>query len=284
MKPKILATSWHPGGMNAIVPVIKRLNQQGKVNVVTVGHQYSEAILDSHGIGYKRISDYGLEDVSLESMASLLEQESPDLVLTGTSAQDENNKDVIEQTATLAGRNKGIPTVAVLDFWGNYSLRFNDIYSGEGFRFLPDKIAIMDQYAERDMLEEGFDKAGLIITGNPHFDDLEAKARRFTNQERIELRQQVGLDADIPFFYAANAWKKEKPNLGYWDLDNIQLVNEALREMPERERQRYGLVVKLHPRVPQEDLDEISAYIGRESEGRMRLVSGIHPQELILAS
>ena len=242
MKPKILATSWHPGGMNAIVPVIKRLNQQGKVNVVTVGHQYSEAILDSHGIGYKRISDYGLEDVSLESMASLLEQESPDLVLTGTSAQDENNKDVIEQTATLAGRNKGIPTVAVLDFWGNYSLRFNDIYSGEGFRFLPDKIAIMDQYAERDMLEEGFDKAGLIITGNPHFDDLEAKARRFTNQERIELRQQVGLDADIPFFYAANAWKKEKPNLGYWDLDNIQLVNEALREMPERERQRYGLV------------------------------------------
>ena len=66
MKPKILATSWHPGGMNAIVPVIKRLNQQGKVNVVTVGHQYSEAILDSHGIGYKRISDYGLEDVSLE--------------------------------------------------------------------------------------------------------------------------------------------------------------------------------------------------------------------------
>ena len=45
-----------------------------------------------------------------------------------------------------------------------------------------------------------------------------------------------------------------------------------------------ALFVKLHPRVPQEDLDEISAYINGESEGKMRLVSGIHSQELILAT
>ena len=284
MKPKILATSWHPGGMNAIVPVIKRLNQQGKVNVVTVGHQYSKAILDSHGIGYKRIGDYGLKSVSLESMAALLEQESPNLVLTGTSAQDENNRDVIEQTATLAGRKKGIPTIAVLDFWGSYSLRFNDIYSGEHFRFLPDKIAIMDQYAERAMLAEGFDKSRLVITGNPYFDDLEGKVRNFTEQEKSDIRLRIGLNADVLLFYAANAWEKEASKLGYWDLDNINIVNEFIAGLPKEEREKYGMVVKLHPRVPQEDLERIKKAIEEDSEKRIVLVSEIHPQNLILST
>ncbi len=284
MKPKVLATSWHPGGMNVIIPVIKRLNKEGKVDVVTIGHQYSEAILDSHGIGYRRIGDYGLEDVSLESMGYLLEQESPNLVLSGTSAQDENNRDVIEQTATLAGRKRKIPTVAVLDFWGNYSLRFDDIYSGEHFRFLPDRIAIMDQYAERDMLKEGFDRERLVITGNPHFDDLEAKARRFTEEEKRALRKQISLGGEVLFFYAANAWKKEKSKFGYWDLDNVRLVNDVFKELHREERGRYGLIVKLHPRVPEEDLGEVRGYIETESAGRMRLVTDIHPQELILAS
>jgi UDP-N-acetylglucosamine 2-epimerase len=163
-------------------------------------------------------------------------------------------------------------------------LRFNDIYLGEDFRFLPNKIAIMDQYAEIDMLREGFDKKALVITGNPHFDDLEAKARRFTDEEKWRVRQHVGLDTDVLFFYAANAWKKEKPKLGYWDLDNIKLVNDTLKRLPDQERKRCGLVVKLHPRVESEDLDEISTYINQESDDRIKLVTGISPQELILAS
>jgi hypothetical protein len=282
MKQKVLATSWHPGGINTIVPVIRRLKQEGNVDVVTVGHEYSEAILDNQKISYKKISDYGLEDVSVQSMEKLLKKESPSLILTGTSAQDEKNRDAIEQTITLAGRRMKIPTVGVLDFWGNYSERFNDIYSGEHFKFLPDKIAIMDQYAQRDMLKEGFDKERLVITGNPHFDDLEAKARKFTEQDKITLRKQIGLRDRVLFFYAANAWKKDKPKMGYWDLDNIKLVNDALRELPEDKK--GGVIVKLHPRVPKEDLDEIKEYLQTKSAGRIKLVTDIHPQELVLAS
>jgi len=280
MKLKILATSWHPGGMNAVIPVIQRLNQEGKVDVVTIGHGYSEAILDKNGISYKKINDYKLEDVSIQSMEKLLEKELPNLVLTGTSIQDEKTRDVLEQTITLAGRQMKIPTLAVLDVWMNYSLRFNDIFSGEHFRFLPDKIAIIDRYAEKDMLAEGFDKNRLVITGNPHFDGLESKAKKFTKEEKTSLRHRIGLESGVLLFYAAGAWQTTKSEYGFWDLDNIKLVNEVIKESPKEK----GLVVKLHPRTPKEDLDEIKKYIETESRRRIGLVSDFDSQDLVLAS
>lgn len=212
-------------------------------------------------------------------MDTLLQAESPDLVLTGTSTPDDNNRHVIEQTTTLAARNRGITTLAVLDFWTKYSLRFSDISSGVQLKFLPDKLAIMDKYAESDMLAEGFPEDILVITGNPHFNNLEAKAREFSGKEG--WRQQIGLDTEVLCFYAACVWKHEESKLGYWDLHNIQLANGVLRELPEPSR--FGLVVKLHPRVPREDLEEISDYIQNESDGRIKLTD-ISPSELILAS
>jgi len=284
MKKKILATSWHPGGANAIVPVIKRLSDEKKVDVITVGHQYSEKIFEAAGIPYKKITDYGLKDVSSGSMDALIQTEAPRLVLTGTSAQDENNKDVIEQTVTLAANKQNVLTLAVLDFWGNYSMRFNDIYTGEKFKFLPDKIAIMDQYAMKDMLSEGFNKNRLAITGNPHFDNLESKAKAFTSSEKQGIRERIGLTTEIIFFYAANAWKKGMKDLGYWDLDNIQLINEAISELSDDQKNKIGVAIKLHPRVPSEDLDAITNYLNTHPSNQIKLVTGIGSQELVLAS
>ena len=284
MKPKVLATSWHTGAINAIIPVIKKLKQEKKVDIITIGHQYSEEILDNQKIKYKRISDYDLKDVSLESMNDLLKQESPNLILTGTSIQDENNIDVLEQTITLAGRQNKIFSIAVLDHWENISSSFDNIFSEEQFKFLPDKIAIMDNYAEKDMLKKGFEKDRLIITGNPHFDNLEAKAKRFSEKEKNNLRQQIGLGGEVLFFYVAGAWKKEKSKLGFWDLDNLKLVEDVLRELSECKSQKYALVVKLHPRVPEEDFFDINNYIQKKNDRRIRLSKDIHPHKLILAS
>jgi len=84
---KILATSWHPGGANAISPVIKSLREKDDVEVVAIGYQYSEKVFERDGVEYRKISDYGLKDVALDSMFELLEMESPDLIVTGTSVQ-----------------------------------------------------------------------------------------------------------------------------------------------------------------------------------------------------
>ena len=279
---KIVATSWHPGGANAISPVIKALIQEGKTKVVVIGYQFSEKIFQNNGISYRTIESYGLKDVSVDSMEELLAVELPDLILTGTSAQDEKNRNVIEQTIALAAKRVGIKSLAILDFWANYSLRFNDVFTGEKFKFLPDKIAIMDEIAKETMINEGFDKTRLVITGNPDFDNLENMARNF--KEKKIIRAKIGSKADLLIFYAANAWKKEIDELGFWDLDNIKIVNRVFQSLSEDRKAKVDMVVKLHPRVPREDFLEISQYIDQDSKGRIKLVSDIDPLDLILAS
>ena len=61
---KIVATSWHPGGANAIVPVIKLLRAEEKIEVVVIGHEFSESIFQNNNVLYKKISDYALTDIS----------------------------------------------------------------------------------------------------------------------------------------------------------------------------------------------------------------------------
>jgi hypothetical protein len=283
MKPKVVATSWHPGGANAIVPVITRLKEECQIELITIGHEYSEKIFTDAGLNYRKISDYGLKDVSASAMENLLRKESPNLVLTGTSAQDEKNRNIIEQTITLAAKNQSIQTLSVLDFWGNYSLRFDNIYTGEHFKFLPDKIAIMDIYAEKDMLAEGFDKSKLVITGNPHFDTLESKANHFTKKQKKILRESFGLNKNIILFYAANAWKKDKEAYGYWDLDNITLINETLREVAEQGNNGADVIVKLHPRTPDDDIREINQYLSKNAKN-MAVVKNIDTQAVVLAT
>lgn len=281
---KILATSWHPGGANAIAPVIKRLIAEDKTIVVVIGYQFSEKIFRDYGINYKIVDSYGLRDVSLGSLERLLRVELPDLVLTGTSMQDEATKDVIEQTIVLAAETKGIPTLAVLDFWGNYWQRVSDIFTGEKFKFLPDKIAIMDEVVQQAMAEEGFAKERLVITGNPYFDDLPAKASSFTVTEKQTIRQSIGLGCETLLFFAGNTFKNEAINYGYWDLENIRLLAGVLKQLPKGQRTKIGIAVGLHPRTPESDLAEINHYIGEISGIKIKVVHHIKAQELVLVS
>lgn len=281
-KKKILATSWHPGGVNAISPVIKALIQEGKTEVVVIGYQFSEKIFQDNGIGYKTIESYNLKDVSLDSMEKLLAIESPNLILTGTATQDDNNRDIIEQTITLAAKRSNIKSLSVLDFWAEYFSRFSNIYTGEKFKFLPDKIAIMDNYAKEAMLEEGFQRYKLVITGSPDFDKLRNMAESFTESEKQEIQGKIGLGVDILVLYVANVFKKE--NFGFWDLDNLKLINEVLNELPSDLKNKVGLATKLHPRISKEDSEEISQYISQMPGRKIKLVTDIDSEKLILAS
>jgi hypothetical protein len=281
MKKKVLATSWHTGGINAIIPVVKRISEEGRVDIVTIGHLNSENVLKDRGVSFKTVSDYGLSDVSVDSMERILDIEQPNLVLTGTSAQDAVNGDVVEQTVTLAANTRDIQSLAVLDYWANYSLRFNDIYTREKHRFLPDKIAIMDDLALQDMVAEGFNRDNLAITGNPHFDDLEGKARNFPDSEKRAIRDRLGFSGDFPFlFYAGGAFLEVKAQYGYWDQDILEIIVNSLSELPEK-RQPY-VALSLHPGVldpaqKREDLPRLAEYINGIRYEKIKLVLGKEP-------
>ena len=168
----MIAASYHRGSANAISPVITELINKGKVDVVVVGHGPAQEAFRSFNIDYKTVDYHGLEDISTDSMIQLLKIEKPSLVLTGTACQTPKKKDVLEQTVTLAAKNLGIKSLAVLDFWAEYIERFSDFFTDERFKFLPDKIAVMDNIAVEEMLSKGFGKEKLIVTGNPYFSEL----------------------------------------------------------------------------------------------------------------
>ena len=288
-KKKVLATSWHPGGANAIVPVIKKLQSDGKVNITVLGHQYSEAIYKAAGIPYNTLRTYGLKDVSEGSMAAILAQEIPDLVLTGTSVQDEENRDVIEQTITLAARKRttgkekrrATLTLAVIDVWSKYSQRFSDLYDEKTGRhiYLPDQIAIMDEYAQNKMLAEGFNPFTLSITGNPDFDNLEELARNFTQEDIRRIREQIGLNPTVLGFYAAGLLQKNvggKKNFGFWDLDCVRAISEALGRIHE---DQASVAVTLHPRHSVEDARTLVDYLKETGQGRIKLIANTKDSE-----
>lgn len=259
---KIVAASWHPGGVNAIAPVIKTLIKAKKTEVVAVGYQFSEKIFQQKGIGCKTIASYGLKDVSLGSMIQLLEAELPDLVLTGTGCQSEENRDIIEQTLTLAARKKDIKSLAVLDFWGNYSLRFHDIYTKETLKFLPDKIAIMDEIAQQAMLDEGFDGERLVITGNPYFDELGRLSTEYTEDKRKTTRSALGISNSAYLVTYATGIFADLRLLGwpFTDLDCVEILCLGITQLKEEKRKNVSLLLKKHPREKKERFEELFGY------------------------
>lgn len=260
MKKRIIATSWHPGGANAILPVIRRLNQEGRADIVTIGHQYSEKIFGKGGIEYKTLGSYNLNDVSVDSMFSLLEKESPNIVFTGTSIQDDKNRDTIEHTLTLAAKGRGIKSLSVLDLWDiNCTKRFRDIYSeSRELKFLPDKIAILDKLCEESMLKQGFPKEKLVITGNPYFDELIKLKEQFGEEDVHRVKSELGIDLDsYLLFYGASPIEHHYGNeFGYTEKTVLRELLDAVKKL--EGRKKISVIVGVHLRANKQDLEQIA--------------------------
>lgn len=254
---KILATSWHPGGINAIIPVIKKLRQENRCDVDVFGYEYSEKILEKNNVNYSKIDFYNVNDVSIFSMEKILEIEKPDLVLTGTATQDKNHKYVLEHNITLAAKERSIKSLAVLDLWGNYTERFSDSNTGEIFKFISDKIAILDEICKEKMIEEGFPEKRLAITGNPSFDELIELKNNFSEKDKEKVKQELGLAIDsYLIMYASQPIELHyKEDLGYTEKTVLKNLIESVIDFKDKEK--ISLLVKLHPRENKEDLGAV---------------------------
>ncbi len=251
----ILATAWHPGSANAIAPVIKRLEEN--VEITTIAQEYSQDVFDDCNVPYETPDSYGVQDVSADSITEVVEQESPNIVLTGTSSQSERKRYVIEQTTTKAANDLGIPTLAVLDFWGNYKSRFSDRYDEDGdFEYLPDKVAVMDEIAEQAMIESGVNSERIVVTGNPYFDELSDLEESFTEEDLANVRNDEGVRTDSYMaLFASQPLIKDEADVGYSQIDALEELLKAAEGHSEHD---LSVLVKSHPRGDIAKLREVS--------------------------
>lgn len=204
-----------PGGFNAISPVIKEL--PGKL---------------FHG-----------ENLSQNQVDEIVEDSKPDAIITGTGHGDSLDKKFIR-----AGNKLNIPTFAVLDFWVNYSERFEDS--------MPTKIFVMDETAKQEMIEEGLPEEKIVITGNPFFDTFEkvegeGEIISFFSQPFTEIEDSLGLneveslEAIAKIFAGEKIKAKLHPKCAKTDkfdhIEGVEITEESVEDLIQQSKVVTGL-------------------------------------------
>ena len=283
MEPKkVLVAAQHYGATNATVPVIRGLRERGH-EVVVLGHNQAESGYPNKGIGCETSEAYGvpneLSQFTPGSGRNLLDTISPDLVFTGSST--ERGYFGFENSLILAANQRGTPNAMVVDMWAESDIRFRP-YHGEPF--VPGKVFVLDESHKSSIEAQGVPASQIYVTGNPAFEDFARSAMAVTPERKEEIIERLGgLSTKFVLGYIGNASKKDSisENRGYWDLDNIRRLNEALPEIPE-----LTVFATLHGRMPKEEVAEIDTYLANNGNERfIRFVQGeIKQTDLIYVS
>lgn len=240
---KILLFARDPGAVNCIIPLFKALKHSRRYHADLLGKDFALAQYKLEKLKFSDIAKL-IPRFHLESVKRWLKQKGYGAVVTGTTASD-----ITDKLLWRAGRELGLPTVAILDNWQNYRERF--ILSAK--LILPDKICVMDEHAEQEMMRLGFPAHRLIITGQPYFSTIAARQKTISARAIRGLRKKLGAKArDYIITFAAEPILEDygRPaSLGYDELTIGQHVLAAMaRAAAKYKNKNFVLVIRLHPR------------------------------------
>ena len=245
-KPNLIAVSGDSGGSNALVPVIQLLQKDAQLNVIVSAYRQATDIMAKNKIPFMALT----EETSIATIRSLIEIIKPNILVCGTSFKSS----VLEKKFILVAQEMKIPSLAIIDFWSNYSLRFcND--DGQ-LANLPDKIAVMDERAFNEMVSEGFNPDSLVITGQPVFDDLMECKTGFTLQKRQRIWDFFGIVSDSTFVFfcsqpISKLYGSDDSNplyLGYDEKKVLNLLLSTLEKVSLTHNKKITLLIRPHPR------------------------------------
>jgi hypothetical protein len=158
-----------------------------------------------------------------------------DMIVVGTST----GYDSLDKKFVRAAKKFGKKSVAILDSWVNYEIRFKDAET--------DYIFVMDELAKQDMLGAGFPEEKILVTGNPYFDKfkkLDSKGNEiiFFCQPFTELENSLGLNEVEILRDFAEVFKKlgkkikvklhpRAKNLDKFDALDVEITNEEVSDL-----------------------------------------------------
>ena len=244
--PTIIVICGDPGGAGAVAPVVKFLATEKGLDVLPYAYNEAAAIWDSFDIVYEILP----HDISEKDTEALLRKPNVKLLFTGTSVNSVDLERLFVGTAAKIG----LPSLSLIDFWTNYTRRFSQ--DGKNLTHVPDKVAIMDEYAFDEMVREGFDPVKLVITGQPAFDDLADWRNEFSIERRDEIRKELDLQEGELFLlfasqpltslYGTDNIKEEYLGFDEWTV--LGTVIQKLEEIKVEVMEKIHLVIRPHPR------------------------------------
>jgi hypothetical protein len=275
LPPTLVAVCGDRGGANAVAPVLKALKAEERVTVQALAYGAACTIWADCQLAFTLL-DGVATDVRLEPTTALL--------VTGTSSP---NPLEYEKAFIAAARKQGIPSLAVLDSWSNYTQRFSDARGRPVY--VPDRIAVMDEWARDEMIASGIDGERIVVTGQPAFDDLSAVRTRFTSARRQALRTRCGIgerewmvlfvSQPLSLLFGSDASNRLYP--GFDEGQVLRALVAALEQIVLRAahaNHKMTLVILPHPREQVETLQIESRVI------RTVVATEHQPRELALAA
>jgi hypothetical protein len=283
---KILLFSRDPGGANTIIPLVEPLKER----------RYSVKLYGKD-VALNKYKEYGLKGIDInniiptinpEGVLKFIENENPDFVITGTSADDYTEKYIWNATEKL-----NIFSFAILDQWLNYGIRFSkysvseyDSYDKDKtYPFLPTKILVLDQYAKNQMIQEGFNSERIIITGNPYFQRLLQRKNEYIDDNII--RKNFGISKnDILITYVSEPiCDTYAGNEKYWGYTEKTIFNAVLQSVIMLSKEidkNIFLIIKLHPKENIKSYSTITESIN--SKIKILVTNTTESWNLVLAS
>lgn len=234
----VLFLAGDPGGASALLPVVTAWNG----NKTLFAYRHAVQLFEAASVVFERLDE---TQSSTAGAVAILTSKRPALVCAATSV---NGVDW-ERHFFIASRKRGIPTVAILDYWSNYVPRFT---LTRDFDAVPDVIAIMDERARGEMIASGFPAQLLAITGQPVLDEVRLWHASLTQGSRTRFREQLGIAADTRvFLFISQPLREMRCATGHSPImydDEFDCLNQAAESIARVPLASKLLLVKLHPR------------------------------------
>ena len=245
----ILSFAREAGGAAAIGPVCREMKRLGW-NLWLLAKSPGLDVFKRQELDPEEYS--GFHGPSLDRLVRERWGTMPDAVFT--SAASLPVLDMTERYLWQWARERKIPSLALLDQWQNYALRFSGPEPGQELKWLPDRILVMDETARREMIAEGLPDDRIVITGQPAFDEI--RRSQTERESRVEeFRQRVGLpEGGRTVVFAAERLKEHfGEKLGYDEDTTLRFLGDVLHSAMVLGPSRPSLLVKLHPQNGPED-------------------------------
>ncbi|HLP97558.1 MAG TPA: hypothetical protein VK149_03835 [Sideroxyarcus sp.] len=240
----LLFFSCEPGGAEVLIPAIKLVEKETHYKVFVLGY----------GLGAERFAKKGVQCIAIEPVEkgdqALLDVYHPNLIITSATSLPE--RDMSEKHLWHNARRAGIPTMAFLDQWQNYAVRFSGVAGSERLAYLPDYINCINEIGRSDMTNEGIDGHRLLQFGQPYLSSLAQTAAKV---DEGKVRQLLGIEpAQSLALFASEAIQEHYGrSRGYDQYDALKLFMELMS----RSAGKIRPLVKLHPKDAPEGYERI---------------------------
>ena len=212
---KLLFISKDPGGVNSIIPVIKKCKKEfDKYECIIISHKLSEYRYSEENISTLGLEEFNYNSDKKKAVTNILKLYQPDIIITGSSRPYDYEPVTPEQLFVEIAKQKNIISISILDYWGKYLERFSSFDGEFNLLFVPDKICALDQLSMKSLLSLGIRKDNIKITHNPNFD----KIVRETFNSKSQLISDKS-EFNVLFISQPLIESKDKYNQGYSQID-----------------------------------------------------------------